>query len=78
MALEMESDIQRRGELHVTAASMPASAAFPLRSQLTLQQGKVSKTFPSTKRNKALGQAPMELIGCPSFRLFKNNKIGVN
>lgn len=45
MALEMESDIQRRGELHVTAAVMPVSAAFPLRSQLTLQQGRLSRPF---------------------------------
>lgn len=66
MALEMESATQRRGELHVTAAGVPASAAFPLRNQLTLRQARLGRPL-QVQRNKALGQASYGAYGMSFF-----------
>lgn len=70
-ALEIECTTQRRGELHVTADGMPASTAFPLRNELTLQQGRLRRPFQVQIEIKHWDWHPTELMGCPSFRLYK-------
>jgi len=76
----MESATQRRGELHVTAAGMPASAAFPLRNQLTLQQGRLGRPFQVQREIKHCDRHPTELMGSPSLGFLRTikNKVGVD
>lgn len=74
MSLEMESATQRRGELHVTAAAEPVSAAFPLRSQLTLQQGRLGRPFQVQTEIKHWDRQPTQPAGSHSLRLLKNKK----
>lgn len=58
----------------MTAASVPASAASPLRNQLTLQEGRLGKPLQVQREIKHRDRHPTQLMGCPSFRLFKNKE----
>lgn len=73
-ALEMESATQRRGELHVTAAGVPASAAFPHRNQLTLQQGRLGRPFQVQREIKHWDRN----MGCPSLGFLRRSKVEVD